>query len=37
VFAAKKLAYLFSDWDKYLSATDRMEDDDRFRVGYSRD
>jgi hypothetical protein len=23
-------------WDKYLYATDRMEDDDRFRIGYSR-
>ena len=27
---------IFLVWDKYLSATDRMEDDDRFRVGYSR-
>jgi hypothetical protein len=28
--------FISSDWDKYLSATDRMEDDDRFRIGYSR-
>lgn len=30
------MIFKFPDWDKYLSATDRMEDDDRFRVGYSR-
>lgn len=42
-FNAKKINVIdeddedqIDDWDKYLSATDRLEDDDRFRVGYSR-
>jgi len=26
----------YLDWDKYLSAMDRMEDDERFRIGYTR-